>query len=82
MTESHNATRRRLSAGAAWTGARAHLRAHRACHANAAGDASPLQQPVKDFAVGTLGTATQVAVDACFRFFIGKVAALTLNLRG
>jgi len=49
MTESHNATRRRLSAGAAWTGARAHLRAHRACHANAAGDASPLQQPVEGF---------------------------------
>ena len=40
---------------------------------------SNLQQ---DFTVGTLGTASQVAVDARLRLLIGKVAAPTLNLRG
>ena len=36
----------------------------------------------KDFAIGTLCTASQVAVDARLRLLIGKVAAPTLNLRG
>ena len=40
---------------------------------------SNLQQ---DFAVGTLRTASQVAVDARLRLFIRQVAAPTLNLRG
>ena len=40
---------------------------------------SNLQQ---DFAVGALGAASQVAVDARLRLFISQVAAPTLNLRG
>ena len=40
---------------------------------------SNLQQ---NLTVGTLGTASQVAVDARLRLLIGKVAAPTLNLRG
>ena len=40
---------------------------------------SNLQQ---DFAVGALGTARQVAVDARLRLFISQIAAPTLNLRG
>ena len=36
----------------------------------------------KDLAVGTLGAASQVAVDACLRLLVGQVAAPTLNLRG
>ena len=39
---------------------------------------SNLQQ---DFAVGALGAASQVAVDARLRLFISQVAAPTLNLR-
>ena len=40
---------------------------------------SNLQQ---NLTVGTLGAASQVAVDARLRLLIGKVAAPTLNLRG
>ena len=36
----------------------------------------------KDLAVGTLGAASQVTVDACLRLFISQIAAPTLNLRG
>ena len=36
----------------------------------------------QDFAVGTLGAASQVAVDTRLRLFISQLAAPTLNLRG